>query len=786
MKRFSILLIILSSLLSCQRDYNKIKSPNKLLPSASNSVIVINELNDFIRGVENHNILSGIYNKELKTTSKVLENLNTTNPIYVAFLNENNTDYLIVTENDSTLFVIDSISNHISESLTDFKINKTQIDSLTFYNKVYGNVFTVSNNLELLKNLNTETENTTLNDLLKTTDSKSIASLIFKTDSKNYSKLLFSESDGLSDNFTILDVNYSDKTLQYNGLVKSGDSVISKIDCFKNTVPQQNSSVSIAPPNTSSLLSISYDDFSVFNKNLHQLKGQENDSTQTFLNFTNEIALIDNAIIIHSLDTDLVLETIEEKSIDETFRDIDIYEYGNTSFFQNRLQPFFNYENARFFTKLKEFIIFSSSKDVIKSIISSALNNNTLVNTDAYKNISDNLSNEASLFVFKDSNSLSKVMGNSFNDYRANAVQFIYEDNYAHVNGIIQEFKKRAATNSVTEAYTTSIDAMLLSAPQTVKNHITGAHDIVVQDVNNVLYLISSSGNILWKKQLQGEILGNIEQIDMYKNGRLQLAFATSNYVYVLDRNGKDVAPFPRKFNDKITQPLSVFDYDKRKNYRLLVTQGKNLLMYDVKGKSVSGFNYKNNGSNITTQPKHFRIGSKDYIAFATEDHLKILNRQGSVRIPIEDKIRFSENELYLYQNKFTSTNTLGELVQADTKGRLSTKNLNLTDKHKIETTSKTLVSMTDNRLNIKSRSIDLDFGDYTEPRIFYLNDKIYITTTDLQSKKVYLFDSQAKSIPNFPVFGASAAELQKLDKDNGLELITKADNKTIVVYKLY
>ncbi len=208
--------------------------------------------------------------------------------------------------------------------------------------------------------------------------------------------------------------------------------------------------------------------------------------------------------------------------------------------------------------------------------------------------------------------------------------------------------------------------------------------------------------------------------------------------------------------------------------------------MYDTKGKTVRGFDYKNNDSAIITQPKHFRIGSKDYIVFAAGKTLKILNRQGNARISVKDKIRFSDNELYLYQNKFTTTNTLGQLVQIDTQGKLSTKNLNLTDKHHIETTSKTLVAMSENKLIIKSRTIDLDYGEYTAPKVFYLNDKIYVTTTDLQSKKVYLFDSQAKAIPNFPVFGTSAAELQKLDRDAGLELITQSDNKNIVVYKLH
>ncbi|WP_422105832.1 ribonuclease HII [Winogradskyella sp.] len=786
MKRFGFLLVLLSLIVACQKNYDNITSPNQFLPSKTNTVILINDLNDFAKSIKNHNILSGIYNKELKTSLALLEHLNTTKQVSVAFLNESSSDYLILTENDSTLFMIDSIPNHVSETLKNLKIKKTQIDTTVFYHKVLGHYFMASNNLDILKTLNAKNENKELTGLTKSTDPESIASLIFRTDSPDYSKLLFSKPGSSTKNYAVLDLNFSEKNIAYNGIISSGDSTSHYIKSFKNTVPQRTNSLSVAPSKTKSLLSVAYDDFSIFQDNLNQLRSSEIDSTQTFLNFTNEIALIDNAVIVHSLDADIVLETIEEKSYVETYRAIDIYEFNNTAFFKSRLQPFIAFENSKYFLKYDDFIIFSNNIENLKSIISSVLSNNTIANSDAFKNISQNISDEASMFIFKNGESLSDVLGTNTKGYDANVVQFVYENNYAHISGVIQEFNKRTSFNSVSETFTTSVDAAIISPPQTVKNHITKAHDIVVQDVDNVLYLISSSGNILWKKRLQGKILGKIEQIDMYKNGRLQLAFATPKRLYVLDRNGNDVSPFPHKFNDEITQPLSVFDYDKRKNYRLLVTQGKQLLMYDAKGRIVNGFNYKSNGLDISTQPKHFRIGSKDYIAFAAGDQLKILNRQGLTRINVKDKIRFSENELYLYKNKFTCTNTLGQLVQVDTKGKLSTKNLNLMEQHNMVATSKTLVSMIDNQLNIKSRSIDLDYGDYTPPRIIYLNDKIYVTTTDLQSKKVYLFDSQAKSIPNFPIFGTSSAELQKLDKAKGLELITLSDDRTIIVYKLY
>ena len=787
MKRLGLLMILFVSLWACQKDYNKTKQPYKFIPSEVFAVIQVNELNDFINSLEDNDILSSIYNNELKNASLILKHLNTTKPFFISFTDSVNSDYLILAENDSTLFVVDSITNHTSETLADSKINKTKIDDYIIYHEIFGNTFAASNNLELIKTLNPKNENTELSKLIETTDKKSVASIVFKSNVSNYSKLLFSKIGNVDDsNFIVLDFEHTDNSLNYNGILTTTDSITNYLDGFKNTIPQKINTTSIAPYKTGSLKSITYDDFSIFNKNLSLINNTTLEDTITFLNFTNEIAVTENALILHSLDPNLILESIEDKSNIETFRDIDIYEFGNPEIFKSSLKPFLSFENAQFFSVFENFIVFSNSTETLKTILTDALNSNTLENSNAFQSINDNLSDEASLFIFKDSEGLSDVLGKTMQGYNANAVQFIHEDNYTHVNGIIQKFKKRAATNSVAETFTTQLEATILSPPQVVKNHVTKAHDIVVQDVNNMLYLISNSGSILWKKQLQGKILGQVEQIDMYKNGRLQLAFTTPNRLYVLDRNGKDVSPFPLKFNDAITQPLSVFDYDKRKDYRLLVTQGKNLFMYNAKGQAVKGFNYKNNGSEIVSQPKHFRIGTKDYIVFGAGETLKILNRQGDNRINVKNKIRFSDNAVYLYQNKFTTTNTLGELIQVDTKGGLSSKNLNLGDKHNIATTSKTLVSLRENRLLIKSRTIDLDYGDYTEPRIFYLNDKIYVTTTDLQSKKVYLFDSQAKSIPNFPVFGTASATLEKLDGERGLELITQSDEKTIVVYKLH
>ena len=117
--------------------------------------------------------------------------------------------------------------------------------------------------------------------------------------------------------------------------------------------------------------------------------------------------------------------------------------------------------------------------------------------------------------------------------------------------------------------------------------------DIVVQDQNNVLYLFSNTGTLFWKKQLSGPIVGKIEQVDLYKNKRLQMAFRTPNRFLILDRNGKVVEPFDKKIFSEAPHHLSVFDYDLNRNYRFLLSHGKKIEMFDNKGLKVKGFKLK-------------------------------------------------------------------------------------------------------------------------------------------------------------------------------------------------
>ncbi|UWX54369.1 hypothetical protein NYZ99_15700 [Maribacter litopenaei] len=188
---------------------------------------------------------------------------------------------------------------------------------------------------------------------------------------------------------------------------------------------------------------------------------------------------------------------------------------------------------------------------------------------------------------------------------------------------------------------------------------------------------------------MESAIQGKIHEVDIYRNGKYQLAFTTNNRFYIIDRNGKEVAPFTFKYDSGNLNPLAVFDYSNNKNYRFVVTQGNKVYMYNNEGKIVSGFKYTKAEDTIIGAPQHFVIGTKDYLVFKlTDGSLKILDRVGNVRVRVSDKIPFSENNIKVYRNKFIATSKDGILYEIDGQGKLQTSDLKLNIDHGMDATS--------------------------------------------------------------------------------------------------
>ena len=82
----------------------------------------------------------------------------------------------------------------------------------------------------------------------------------------------------------------------------------------------------------------------------------------------------------------------------------------------------------------------------------------------------------------------------------------------------------------------------------TLNNHRSGTKDIIVQDKDNTIHLISAGGKIKWSRSLESKILGDISQIDAYKNNKYQMVFNTKSKLHIVDILGNEIDDFPIKF----------------------------------------------------------------------------------------------------------------------------------------------------------------------------------------------------------------------------------------------
>jgi hypothetical protein len=256
----------------------------------------------------------------------------------------------------------------------------------------------------------------------------------------------------------------------------------------------------------------------------------------------------------------------------------------------------------------------------------------------------------------------------------------------------------------------------------------------------------------------------------------------------VLDRNGKLVDKFHENFNNGNLSPLAVFDYDSNRNYRFIVTQGKDIYMYDSAFKPVKGFQFNDAKSNIIDSPKHIRIGTKDYIIIAENNgKLHILNRQGNSRTKVNSTFNFdSSTNIEKQGNSLLFKDAKHVITQVNiATGKVTKSDILQGGSNHFNVNDNLIVKLEDEKLTIKNKTIELDLGNYTTPEIFYLNKKYYISTTEIDTRKVSVFNSNGILLEQFPVYGQSTISATNMDTDKRIEFAVQGETNSVLIYKM-
>ncbi len=732
--------------------------------------------------------------KNLHPSSQSLLCINTVNDTVAA--------YTFIAKHTNTLFETDSIKNKTVETL---KLNKHSFQRITLadetaYSAIIDSVFVVSSSQQLLLNI-----------LESKTERDETFKKVYNLPASNgFTALVRSDKVAINDStkvaftsWSALDIAITPESFTATGISLATDSIPQLLNVFKGQIPQQNSVSSLVPTDALGAMSFTFNDAEKLQKNLQEFRGEKDTAITTGLfGSVSELGTIqlknETAFFIKSIDASLTNDALARYiTAKNTFRDVEISSFSEPELFQKIYSPLINAKGANLVFQLDNFFVFTKDETSAEHIISSFQNNTTLKNTPYFENTAKDLSAASSLVIYKMQGDFQQDIAGFFNikskesfknsslkNYPLAAVQFNYDRNFAHLNISCKEAGATAKSiaGGVSEKFNLKLDNDILGTPQLIESK-NGLGNVAVQDIYNTLHFISESGKTLWTKRLDSPILGKIKTVEISGGGNKQIAFATADAFYILDRNGKDAKGFPIKFKDKVTQALSVFDYDNNRNYRFVIVQDKQVLMYDKNGKTVKGFGFNKAKTKVVQPPIHIRMGNKDYIVIAEESgKLNILSRVGKSRVTVSKNFNFSEVPITEEDNTFvviTKENTKERISQA---GKVSSQKLDVSSSYWFTMNGNTKATLDDNLLRINGKLTTLPLGLYTTPEIFNLNRTTYIAITETQEKKLYVFDKNGTLLKGFPVYGTSTASMGAGNKKS---IVVKGEANNVVYYTL-
>jgi outer membrane protein assembly factor BamB len=482
------------------------------------------------------------------------------------------------------------------------------------------------------------------------------------------------------------------------------------------------------------------------------------------------------------------------------------------------MEWFFPQVPHKYFILYDNYIVFSDSIDLLQEFLYSNVLKKTLANQKSYSDFKDNFSARDNFFMYaevsdlvkllrtvlkKDYLDLSSKQTETLSRFFAAGLQIASTGNMLYANIYVDYDPVRE--NEPETIWQSLLDSTVINKPVLVRNHYTGEKEVIVQDAKFNLYLINNSGRLLWKKPLDGRILGSIYQIDLYRNNKLQYIFNTENKIYLLDRNGNFVENYPIALPSKATNGLSVIDYENNRDYRIfLATSDRRVRLFDKRGNSVTGWGFKRTEGVVKQPVRHFRSNSKDYIVFSDNHKLYILNRRGNVRVKPEKHVHAAANcDIFIegkntpYCRLVTASPDAGivyvELPSGKTRiVKMKGENRVFGFSHFVQSGKPGYVFIMPDEFmilnsdgkKISGRTFDKEM-DLTIDKYRFSSNDIKFGVHGKNDNHIYLLNSDGSIYKGFPLIGNSRFSIGFLKTSSKFNLVVGGENNYIYNYRV-
>jgi len=580
------------------------------------------------------------------------------------------------------------------------------------------------------------------------------------------------------DTWQFLDITEINKQIA-SGIGISQDTVNILSSVFKDIQPVTEHISHLIPFAIDYNIILTFDDFESFVEHLSAYKAYapETPKVKQVLKDLQAIAYFSenqNKAVALQLKSPESL-TGEASELIKEMGNYSIYKFNYPDLINTYFGQLFPRFKAGYYTVIDDIILVAEHQSYLEKILNDIHNKAVLTQSKAYQKLKAEIPDAYHLSVFANAVPINRQKYLKVRTFKAG-------DNIVYTNLILKGLSSDNSQGLVQQVLMYPLNNMPVAKPQLGYNHKTKQYNIIYQDDDNTLTLIDLNGKKLWQTPIKDKITGDIKQVDILRNRKLQYTFVTPHHWYVIDRLGRNVEGFPQHFMQKITRGISVFDYEKNRKYRFGITQSKKFRLFDNKAKKVKGFKVKT-GEDIVAPPQHFRIGNKDFIQMQdAKGKLYLLNRRGVERVKVSQTFKTTRNNWGVYHNKFVNVDDNDRLVAIDLSGKIKSGSLDIGQNILSEVKYNTLAAVAGQKLLINKKLIELDLGNYSRPKIFKAGNKILIFIANTDDNRIYAYDSKANLLPNFPIIGNEILDF-KAGK-NGRYLLVYDSTHNLIVYK--
>jgi outer membrane protein assembly factor BamB len=322
----------------------------------------------------------------------------------------------------------------------------------------------------------------------------------------------------------------------------------------------------------------------------------------------------------------------------DSYTQIPIYNGFGNGKLQLQFNDVFSNVPEKYFSIFKNQIVFADSITALKNYLYQKVLDRTLINQPLFNEFQKQLPSNGNIQIYAAPSYFPFLFG-QFEREEQHMLKNFYAcglQTSAHTSIPMFSFHLMHAPHRDIDPITnwqSKLDTLMTMKPVIVVNPQNHDKQFLVQDLSGKIYLISSSGVIIWQKMIDDIINGEIQLVDFFKNGKTQFAFAAGDKIHLIDHHGNNVNQFPILLPAKASNPLAVFDYENTNDLRFVIAcENNSVLVFNKQGNRLPDWSFKTTETTVTFPIQHIQAQGKDFIVIADKNRYYFLDRRGNER----------------------------------------------------------------------------------------------------------------------------------------------------------